>query len=80
MIGGFIIGIAEALIKRCIPLAMADAIVFALLIVVLRSVFACWDALAGRRFRRWRIWIKAKWTAQSRRRNLVALVLGFALL
>ena len=35
MIGGFIIGIAEALIKRYISSAMADAIVFALLIVVL---------------------------------------------
>ena len=36
MIGGFIIGIAEALIKRYISSAMADAIVFALLIIVLR--------------------------------------------
>ena len=35
MIGGFIIGIAEALIKRYISSAMADAIVFALLIIVL---------------------------------------------
>ena len=35
MIGGFIIGIAEALIKRHISSAMADAIVFALLIIVL---------------------------------------------
>ena len=35
MIGGFIIGIAEALIKRYISSAMADAIVFALLILVL---------------------------------------------
>lgn len=35
MIGGFIIGIAEALIKRYISSSMADAIVFALLIVVL---------------------------------------------
>ena len=35
MIGGFIIGIAEALIKRYISSAMADAIGFALLIIVL---------------------------------------------
>ena len=35
MIGGFIIGIADALIKRYISSAMADAIVFALLIIVL---------------------------------------------
>ena len=35
MIGGFNIGIAEALIKRYISSAMADAIVFALLIIVL---------------------------------------------
>ena len=35
MIGGSIIGIAEALIKRYISSAMADAIVFALLIIVL---------------------------------------------
>ena len=35
VIGGFIIGIAEALIKRYISSAMADAIVFALLIIVL---------------------------------------------
>ena len=35
MIGGFIIAIAEALIKRYISSAMADAIVFALLIIVL---------------------------------------------
>ena len=35
MIGGFIIGIAEALIKRYISSAMADASVFALLIIVL---------------------------------------------
>lgn len=35
MIGGFIIGIAEALIKRYISSATADAIVFALLIIVL---------------------------------------------
>ena len=35
MIGGFIIGIAEALIKRYVSSAMADAIVFALLIIVL---------------------------------------------
>lgn len=35
MIGGFIIGIAEALIKRYISSAMADAIVFTLLIIVL---------------------------------------------
>ena len=35
MIGGFIIGIAEALIKRYNSSAMADAIVFALLIIVL---------------------------------------------
>ena len=35
MIGGFIIGIAEALIKRYISSARADAIVFALLIIVL---------------------------------------------
>ena len=35
MIGAFIIGIAEALIKRYISSAMADAIVFALLIIVL---------------------------------------------
>ena len=35
MIGGFIIGIAEALIRRYISSAMADAIVFALLIIVL---------------------------------------------
>lgn len=35
MIGGFIIGIAEALIKRYISSAMADAIVFSLLIIVL---------------------------------------------
>lgn len=35
MIGGFIIGIAEALIKRYISSALADAIVFGLLILVL---------------------------------------------
>ena len=35
MIGGFIIGIAEALIKRYISSAMADAIVFGVLVVVL---------------------------------------------
>ena len=35
MIGGFIIGIAEALIKRYISSALADTLVFALLIIVL---------------------------------------------
>ena len=35
MIGGFIIGIAEALIKGYISSALSDAIVFGLLIVVL---------------------------------------------
>ena len=35
MLGGFIIGIAEALIKGYISSALVDAIVFSLLIVVL---------------------------------------------
>lgn len=82
MIGGFIIGIAEALIKRYISSAMARRPSYSPCSssCCWSSLRVCWDAMSGKRSEEVQGMDKAKWTSLCRRRNFLALVLGFGLL
>lgn len=81
MIGGFIIGIAEALIKRYISSAMqTPSYSPCSLSCCWSSLRVCWDAMSGKRSEEVQGMDKAKWTSLCRRRNFLALVLGFGLL